>query len=322
MKTLFRGLLAGLALAATSALAAYPEQPIRVVVPFPPGGGTDIVARNVLERVSHHLGQPIIIENKAGAGTQIGTVAVANAEPDGYTLLFTSTAFSVTPSLRTNANYDPIQSFQPIGMAALHPFVLVANPSLPANTVAELIAYAKKHPGELNYASVGNGSSQHLGMELFKRMAGIDLLHVPYNGSAPAMTDLLGGQVSLMFNGVSPTLGHIRSGKLKALATDNLKRVPLLDGVPTVDESGLPGFEITTWSGFLAPKGIPADALDKLEDAMSRAMAEPQLQERLTSRGLQPNPLNAADFEAFLVKDVAQWRQLIKDAGVKPDSDS
>lgn len=318
MKTLLRSFLASLALSAASVQAAYPEQPIRVVVPFPPGGGTDIVARSVLERVSGYLGQPVIVENKGGAGTQIGTVAVAGANADGYTLLFTSSAFSVTPSLRENVKYDPLKSFQPIGMAALHPFVLVANTALPANSVAELIDYAKKNPGKLNYASVGNGSSQHLGMELFKRMAGVDMLHVPYTGSSPAMTDLLGGQVLLMWNGISPTLGHIRSGKLKALATDSLERVPLLEGVPTVNESGLPGFHITTWSGLLAPAGIPEEARARLESALTQAMADPELRQQLSSLGLQPQSLGSAGFGEFLAKDVAQWRQLIKDAGVTP----
>jgi len=319
MKTILRSFLASLALSAASVQAAYPEQPIRVVVPFPPGGGTDIVARSVLERVSGYLGQPVIVENKGGAGTQIGTVAVASAKADGYTLLFTSSAFSVTPSLRDNVNYDPLTSFQPIGMTALHPFVLVANAALPANSVAGLIAYAKKNPGKLNYASVGNGSSQHLGMELFKRMAGVDMLHVPYTGSAPAMTDLLGGQVLLMWNGISPTLGHIQSGKLKALATDSMQRVPLLEGVPTADESGLPGFHITTWSGLLAPAGVPEEARARLEAALTKTMADPKLRQQLSSLGLQPQSLGSAEFGEFLVKDVAQWRQLIKDAGVTPN---
>lgn len=308
-----------LAATAITAHAAYPDRPIHFVVPFPAGGGTDIVARLVADKMASSLGQPIIVENKAGAGTIIGTEAVARAQPDGYTLLYTSSAFSVNPSLIKNIPYDPEKSFKPVGLAAFHPFVLLVNPKLPVHTIKELIDYAKKNPGKLNYASVGVGSSQHLAMELFKRMAGVDIQHIPYKGSAPAVTDLLGGQVMLMFNGISPTLGYIRSGKLRALATDSEKPVPLLGGVPTVSDSGLPGFKITTWSGLLAPAGTPQAVVEQLAAAMSKAVESPDFQSKLQSMGLQPAGMAPAQFAAFLREDVAEWAKLVKDSGAQPN---
>jgi tripartite-type tricarboxylate transporter receptor subunit TctC len=307
------------ACAAAPTLAAYPDKPIRIIVPFPAGGGTDIVARIVGAHLSAELKQPVVFENKAGASTVIGTELTANSAPDGYTLLFTSSAFTANASLMKKLPYDPLRSFMPIGSAALHPFVLVAHPSTPANNLKELIAYAKANPGKLNYASVGPGSSQHLGMELLKRMAGVDIVHVPYRGSAPAMTDLLGGQVNLMFNGVSPTLPHIRAGKLKVLATDSDRRVPVLPEVPTVGEAALPGYKITTWSGLLAPAGTPAEARDRLSAAWAKAMALPQVQKELSERGLVPNYLSPAQFAQMLQEDKEEWAKLVRDAKVDPE---
>ncbi|WBY01544.1 tripartite tricarboxylate transporter substrate binding protein [Ramlibacter tataouinensis] len=307
------------ALGTGAALAAFPERPIRIVVPFPAGGGTDIVARVIGPHLSAELKQPVVFENKAGASTVIGTEAVANAPADGYTLLFTSSAFTANASLIKSLPYDPLRTFTPIGSAALHPFVLVAHPSLPANNLKELIAYAKANPGKLNYASVGPGSSQHLGMELLKRMAGVDIAHIPYRGSAPAMTDLLGGQVNLMFNGVSPTLQHIRTGKLKVLATDADRRVSVLPDVPTVAEAALPGYKITTWSGLLAPAAVPADVRERLAAAWTKAMAVPEVQKALTDRGLVPNPLAPAQFAQMLGEDKEAWAKLVRDTKVEPE---
>ncbi|MET0310621.1 MAG: tripartite tricarboxylate transporter substrate binding protein [Burkholderiaceae bacterium] len=299
--------------------ASFPDKPIRIVVPFPAAGGTDIVARIVGQHFATELKQPVIFDNKAGGGTVIGTEQVANAAADGYTLLFTSSAFTANASLMKKLPYDPLRSFEPIGGAALHPFVLVAHPSVPASNLKELIAYAKQNPGKLNYASVGPGSSQHLGMELLKRMAGVDILHVPYRGSAPATTDLLGGQVQMMFNGVSPTLPHIRAGKLKVFATDSDRRVPVLPDVPTVAEAALPGYKITTWSGLLAPSAVPADIREKLAGAWARAMAKPEVQKELTERGLVPNHLPPAAFAQLLRADKDEWARLVKDAKVEPE---
>jgi tripartite-type tricarboxylate transporter receptor subunit TctC len=297
----------------------YPDRPVRIVVPFPAGGGTDIVARVIGPRFSAELKQPVVFDNKAGAATVIGTETVASAQADGYTLLFTSSAFTANASLMKKLPYDPLRSFAPIGSAALHPFVLVAHPSLPVKSLKELIEYAKQNPGKLSYASVGAGSSQHLGMELLKRMAGIDIVHVPYKGSAPAMTDLLGGQVQLMFNGVSPTLPHIRSGKLKVLATDSDRRVPLLPDVPTVAEAGVPGYKITTWSGLLAPSGVPADVRSVLVAAWARTMAQPEVQKELSERGLVPHALAPAQFAQLLKEDKDEWARLVREAKVDPE---
>lgn len=299
--------------------AQYPDKPIRVIVPFPAGGGTDIVGRTVLNRLSEELGQPIVVDNRAGAGTQIGTQAVADALPDGYTLLYTSSAFSANPSLSDTVQYDPERSFDPIALAALHPFVLLTPADRSFSNVAELLQQARAKPGELTYASVGVGSSQHLGMELFKRMAGVDIMHVPYGGSAPAMQDLLGGRVDLMFNGISPSLAHIQSGRLKALATDSTRRVPLLPEVPTVAESGLDGYAITTWSGLLGPVGLPAEIHARLEEAMQTVLADPKIQADLEARGLIPAQMGAKEFKAFLHEDVAQWRRLIDDSGARAE---
>jgi tripartite-type tricarboxylate transporter receptor subunit TctC len=308
------------ALGSVPAFAAdYPDRPIRVVVPFPAGGGTDIVARVIGPHLSAELRQPIVFDNKAGAATVIGTEAVASATPDGYTLLFTSSAFTANASLMKKLPYDPLRSFTPIGSAALHPFVLVAHPSVPANNLKELIAYAKKNPGRLSYASVGAGSSQHLGMELLKRMAGISIVHIPYKGSAPAVTDLLGGQVHLMFNGISPTLQHIRSGKLKVFGTDSDRRVPLLPDVPTISEAGVRGYKITTWSGLLAPAAIPADVRARLTAAWAKVMALPEVQKDLAERGLVPHALAPAKFADLLKEDKDEWAKLVRESKVEPE---
>jgi tripartite-type tricarboxylate transporter receptor subunit TctC len=297
----------------------WPSKPIRFIVPFPPGGGTDIVARAVADKLAAALGQPIVIENRAGAGTVIGTEAVAKSLANGYTFLFTSSAYSVNPSLQPKLPYDPVNAFAPIGLASLHPFVLVAHPSLPANNVPELIDYAKKNPGALNYASVGNGSSQHIEMEYFKRMAGIDIAHIPYKGSAPAVTDLLGGQVLLMFNGISPTLAYIRSGQLKVLATDSNRRVPLLKDVPTVTESGLPGFKFTTWSGLLAPAGTPRAIIARMATELQKVVTSAEFRDRMGGLGLEASALAPEQFAAFLRNDMATWAKFVKDSGAKLD---
>jgi len=312
------GALLALAAVTSSAASTYPDKPIRVIVPFPAGGGTDIAARLIMPAFSKELKQSVIVENRAGAATVIGTDVVANAPADGYTLLYTSSAFTANASLMRKLSYDPLTSFYPIGCAALHPFVLVANPSVPANNLKELISYAKQNPGKLNYASAGPGSTQHLEMELLKRLAGLDIVHVPYRGSSPAMTDLLGGQVNIMFNGVSPTLAYIRSGKLKVFATDSNRRLELLPNVPTMAQAGVSGFNFTTWSGLLAPSKLPPEAKAVLDAAWKKAMAKPEVQKALAQRGLVPNYLSPTDFAQMLRKDKTQWAELVRDAHVQP----
>ena len=310
------GVLAG---TAAQAQADYPQRPIRMVVPFPAGGGTDIVARAVAERLGAALGQTVIIDNRAGGGTVIGTNFVAKAEPDGYTVLLTSSAFSINKSLVDNLPYDTERDFLPVANASLHPFVLVANSAMPARNVQELIAYAKKNPGKLSYASVGNGSSQHIEMEMFKRAAGITAIHIPYRGSAPAVSDLLGGQVHLMFNGISTTLQHIRSGKLKALAVDSQKRVPVLKDVPTLGESGLKDFKFTTWSGLLVPAATPSAIVKRLAAEMQKITDSADFRERLTSMGLEAGGPVLAEYGTFLKDDMANWSNMVKTSGAKLD---
>jgi len=305
----------------TAALAQsdYPNRTIRMVVPFPAGGGTDIVARAVAEHLTAALGQQVVIENRGGGGTIIGTDAVAKAAPDGYTVLLTSSAFTINPSLVPNLPYDTEKDLLPIANASMHPFVLVANPSLTVNNLSELISYARKNPDKLSYASVGNGSSQHIEMEMLKQAAGLFIVHVPYRGSAPAVTDLLGGQVQLMFNGISPTLQHIRAGKLKALAVDSEKRVPLLKDVPTVAESGLPNLRFTTWSGLLVPARTPKPVVDRLTAEMQKITSSPEFREKLASMGLEAGGPTGAAYASFLKADMGDWARMVKQSNAKLD---
>lgn len=299
--------------------SAYPTHLIKLVVPFPPGGGTDIVGRVVAERLAEALGQAVVVDNRPGGGTTIGTALVANAPADGYTLLFTSSAFTVNPSLMPKVPYDIDKNFVPIANASFHPFVLLANPSLPVNTVQELITYAKANPDKLSYASVGNGSGQHIEMEMMKRALGINAVHIPYQGSAPAVTDLLGGQVQLMWNGISPTLGYIKSGRLKALAVDSDQRVPVLANVPTMAEAGVKGFKFVTWSGLMAPAGTPQPVVDRLTAEMQKITASKEFRERLAPLGLQAGGPAGAAYATFLHEDAVQWARYVKESGAKLD---
>jgi tripartite-type tricarboxylate transporter receptor subunit TctC len=297
--------------------AAWPQAPVHVIVPFPAGGGTDIVGRIVVEKLNDKFGRHFIVENKDGASTIVGTEAAARAQPDGYTLLYTTTPYTINPSVQRHMPFDTKASFVPIGLTAFHPFVLLAHPSLGVSSVAELIALAKKDPGQINYASVGTGSSQHLEMELLKQLAGIELTHVPYRGSSPAMTDLIGGHVSLMWNGLSPSLGAIQQGSLRALAVDAKSRVGVLPNVPTIEEAGLPGFNILTWSGLFAPAGTPRAITDRLMRAIKEINADPDFAKRLADLGLQPGGPIGVDFGTFLDNDMTSWAKLVAATGAK-----
>lgn len=314
-------LLVGAMLSGVSAQAfderSWPTGSVRVIVPFPAGGGTDIVGRIVVDELNKRLGRHFIIENRDGATTMVGTEVVARSHPDGNTLLYTSTAYSINPSLHRNMPFDTAKSFTPIALAAFHPFVLLASPSLGVSTLPELIALAKKEPGKINYASVGSGSSQHLEMELLKQLAGIDMTHVPYRGSAPAMNDLIGGHVSLMWNGLSPSIGLVRQHRLVALAVDTRSRVDALKDVPTVGEVGLRDFNIITWSGLFAPAGTPEIIVQRLKGAMKEIIADPAVQKRLAELGLQPGGLIGADFATFLAADMNAWAKLVSATGAR-----
>jgi tripartite-type tricarboxylate transporter receptor subunit TctC len=313
-------LLALLAPASAVHAQTYPDKPIRLVLPFPPGGGTDGLARIVGDAMGKRLGQQILIDNRPGAGGNIASDAVAKAAPDGYTLLMGfSTALTVNPGLYGNLPFDIQKDFIPITELADGQYVLVVHPSVQAKSVAELIAYAKANPGKLNYASGGNGSPLHLAGELFKANAGVDLVHVPYKGGGPASTAVLGNEAQVLFGSVASTLPQIQAGNLRALATTGLKRLPQLPDVPTLDESGLKGFNVTTWYGLLAPAKTPQPVLDKLRMDAVATLQEPAVKEGLGRLGLEVVGSTPKEFTDLIARETQSWTKLIKDAGIKPD---
>ncbi len=315
----FSAMLVVLAIPAAGVAAdTYPAKAIRMIVPFPPGGTTDILGRVAGQKITEALGQQVIIDNRPGAGGIIGTELVAKSPPDGYTLLTDpGSTLTINPSLFSKLAFDPLKDFAPITILAAVPNMLEVHPSLPVKNVKELIALAKSKPGQLNYASTGAGQSTHLSMELFKTMAGIDLNHIPYKGSAPALTDLLGGQVSLMFDNMPSSLPHVKAGKLRALAVSTLKRSPTVPELPTVAESGLPGFEVSVWFAVLAPAGTPRDVVNKLHGVLTRALHAPEVKERLASQGAQAVGNTPEEFTAQMRSDLVKWAKVVKDSGAK-----
>ena len=300
--------------------AAYPAKPIRLVVPFPPGGATDILARAVGQRLTDAWGQPVIVDNRPGAGGNIGTELVAKSAPDGYTLeMGTVGTHAINASLYSKLPYDHVKDFAPVVLVAGVPNVLVVNPALPVSSVAELIAYAKANPGKLNFASSGNGTSIHLSGELFRTMAGVEITHVPYKGSAPALQDLIAGQVQLMFDNLPPSLPQIKAGRLKALAVTSAKRAPALPDVPTMAEAGLPGFEASSWFGILAPAGTPPAVVAKLNAEVAKWLASPEAQEKLLAQGANPAGGTPEDFAKHIAAETAKWAKVVKDSGAKVD---
>jgi len=296
----------------------FPTKPIRLVVPFPPGGPADAIARPVAQKLTEALGQPVVVDNRAGATGTIGAGIVAKSPPDGYTLLTDpGSTLTINPSLFAKLAFDPLKDFAPITILAAVPNMLEVHPSLPVKSVKELIALAKSKPGQLNYASTGAGQSTHLSMELFKTMAGIDLNHIPYTGSAPALTDLLGGQVSLMFDNMPSSLPHVKAGKLRALAVSTLKRSPTLPQLPTVAESGLPGFEVSVWFAVLAPAGTPRPIVNKLNTVLVKALQAPDVKERLASQGAEAVGDTPEQFTAQMQRDLVKWAKVVKDSGAK-----
>jgi len=299
---------------------AYPAKPIRLVVPFPPGGATDILARDVAQKLTEAWGQSVVVDNRPGAGGNIGAELVAHASPDGYTLLMgTVGTHAINASLYAKMPYDHIRDFAPVILVAGVPNVLVVNPALPVNSVAELIAYAKANPGKLNFASSGNGTSIHLSGELFKVMAGVQMTHVPYKGSAPAVQDLISGQVQLMFDNLPPSLPQIKAGKLRALAVTSATRAPALPDVPTMAEAGLPGFEASSWFGVLAPAGTPPAIVAKLNAEIAKWLATPEAKERLSKQGANAAGGSPEDFVKHIAAETAKWAKVVKDSGAKID---
>ena len=302
------------------AQSAYPAKPVRLVVPFPPGGTTDILARAVAQKLSEAWGQQVVVDNHPGAGGNIGSDIVAKAAPDGYTLLMgTVGTHAINPSLYAKMPYNHVKDFAPVILVAGVPNVLVVNPSVPAQSVQELIAYAKANPGKLNFASSGNGTSIHLSGELFKTMTGTQMTHVPYKGSAPALTDLVGGQVQLMFDNLPSSLAFIKAGKLRALAVTSAARSTALPDVPTLAESGLPGFEASSWFGVLAPAGTPHDIVSKLNGAIAAWLASPEARDNLAAQGAIAAGGSPDAFARHIDAETAKWAKVVKASGAHID---
>jgi tripartite-type tricarboxylate transporter receptor subunit TctC len=298
----------------------YPSKPIRLVVPVAAGGNQEITARAIAEEMSRSLGQQIVVEARPSSSALVGTQFVARSAPDGYTLLSVSTTFVRAAALVASAGYDPVRDFSPVSLVSRIPQVLVVNPASPAHSVAELIALAKAKPGEIAYATSGIGSTGHIAAELFMRMAGVKMLHVPYKGNAQALVDVLGGQVPVMFDQVSTSLSHIRAGKLRVLGVTSRTRSPLLPAVPTVDEQGLAGFEDVTWNGILAPVATPREIVERLRAEIAKAVAVPELRKRYLERGIElTGSASAEEFSAFVKAEVASFARLAKDAGLKAE---
>jgi len=317
-----RGFLALAVLCAgtTASAADYPDHPVRLVVPFPAGGGADALARTIMPKVGEILGQPIVIDNRPGAGGNIGSEFVARAVPDGYTLLYgTNGTHAINQTLYGKLPFDPQRDFEPVSRMTRIAAMMVVNPAVPAKSVAEFIQYARTHPGTLSFASAGNGTTSHLAGELFKSMAGIDLLHVPYRGGGAAMTDLIGGQVTMMIDVMPNAFPQARAGKVRALAVTTARRFPSAPDVPTIAESGVPGFEMSAWDGILAPEGTPRPVIDRLNDAIRRALDDPQLKQTLQERGAETVAGTPEEFARHIAAETAKWAKIVRQSGAKVD---
>jgi tripartite-type tricarboxylate transporter receptor subunit TctC len=309
-----------LSVAAASVLAqGYPDKPLKLVVPFPPGGPTDIVGRLVAQKLAEGIGQPVVVENRPGAGGTVGSTAVARAPADGYTLLYGSTTLAIAPSLYRDLAYDPRTAFAPISLVSRGPIIAAVNAQLPAKTLKDFIALAKSSPGRINYGSAGSGTPPHLAAELFKTVAGVDLVHVPYKGGGPAVSDLAGGQVQVTFEGLPTLLPHIKSGKVRALAITGAKRDPALPEVPTFAEAGLPGYDANFWNGLVAPAGTPAEVIARLNSVLVQALATPEVHAALVRLGLEAAGTTPQQFGDFIAAEIDKWARVVKASGAKID---
>lgn len=310
----------GLLVATSFALAAFPEKPIRVVIGFPAGGPLDQHARLLAERLQAVLGQPIIIDYKSGAGGTVGAQDVMKAPPDGYTLMLANTGVMViNPALYTRLPYNTLKDFTPIARTAMQPLALLVNPKLPVTTLKEFVDYTRARPGQVNYGSAGNGGISHLVPEMFKSAAGLFMVHIPYRGSAPAFTDLMGGQVQFMGESIPQAANYHKQGKVRALAVTSKERNPALPDIPTVIESGFKGFEVVGFYGFLAPAGLPADITAKLSDAFRQVMTNADIRSRMVAQGADPAFLGSEDFAKFIAAELPHWAQAVKASGAKLD---
>ena len=316
-----RQMLVALALAVIAASAAaqapYPNRPIRLVVPFAPGGATDILARGIGQKLAERLGQGVVIDNKPGAGTTIGADFVAKAPADGYTLLFAPTPFAISQVMMARLPYDAQKDFTPVALLAVSPFILVAHPSLPVRSMAELVALAKARPGSLAFCSAGNGTVPHLAGELFKLRAGIDLVHIPYKGGGPAIVDLVAGQTQLMFATPVEVAQHVTTGRLKVLAATAPQRLAAFPQVPTMLESGFADYDIRSWFGVIAPAGTPASVISKIAAELAHSVENADIRERLAAQGAEILVKTGEDFAAFIRADIARWSEVVKASGAK-----
>jgi tripartite-type tricarboxylate transporter receptor subunit TctC len=302
----------------TASGQAYPAKPIRMVVHFPPGGPTDLVARAIGQKFTETWGQQVVIDNRPGAGGVVGVESVVRAAPDGYTLLFaTGGSMSIAPAMISKLPYNVFNDLAPVGLVVINPQILVLHPSVPANSVRDLVKLAKARPGQINYASVGAGSPNHLGVEMLKFMTGIDMVHIPYKGTAPAVTDVLAGHVSLMFNSMPSVLQHVKSGRLKGIAVGSAKRSPAAPEIPTVAESGVPGFEYVTWYGIFAPAAAPKDIVTKLNTEIVRILHDKDVAQRLEKEGAEPAPGTPEQLAKFMRSEHEQWKKTIAAAKIK-----
>jgi tripartite-type tricarboxylate transporter receptor subunit TctC len=313
-----RGLLfVGLFLAGSAAQAEYPEKTIRIVVPYPPGGFNDTLGRVVAQKLGEAWGQPTVVENRPGGGTLIGTDTVAKAPPDGHTLLVVAFPFAVNPSLYAKLPYDTVKDFAPLLLAGQTPNLLVVNPEVPIHSVKELIAAAKAKPGSLSYGSTGSGSSNHRSMELFRTMTGVELVHVPYKGSAPMVTDLLGGHIQVAFDNTPNVLPQVKAGKLRALAITSATRSAMVPDVPTVSEAGVPGYEVGVWFGIVAPAGTPPAVLAKLNTELNRMLAMPDVKQKFADQVVEPVGGPPERFAEHLKAQIEKWTKVVKESGAK-----
>lgn len=307
-----------LALMTTATAQDYPTKPVRLIIPFPPGGSNDVVGRVIATQLGERLGKQVVVDNRAGAGGVVGTELAANAPKDGYTLLMVSLAHTVNPWLYDLAGrYDPMASFAPVAIIAASPVVMVVNPNVPARSVADVLALAKERPGKLQYASAGVGSVTHLAGELFKHMAKVDLLHVPFKGAGPATIDVVAGHTSVMFGGLLATTPHIRSGKLRALGMGSLKRNPIFPDVPAIAEAGVPGYETVNWFGLVAPAGTPAAIIERLHKEITAVQDLSAIQKQFDADGATVVRMSPAAFGTYMAADMGKWERVVKDGGIK-----
>ena len=313
-------LAVALCCAALPGLAEYPDKPVKIIVPYPPAGTTDILARLIAQRLTERMKQPFTIENRAGAGGAIGSVAVAKSAPDGYTLLMgTVNSHGINSALFKNLPYDAIRDFAPITIVGITPNVLAVNPSVPAKNLAELLALARAKPGGLNFGSTSLGGSPHMSGELLKSMAKVDIAHIPYKGAGPMLIDLIGGQVQMGFDNLPSTIGHIRSGKVRAIAVTTPKRSPVAPEIPTMAESGLPGYEVSAWFGLLAPAGTPKAVIDALYANIAAALKQPDMEKQLYDLGAEPGGNTPEAYAKQIAADVEMWKKVVAATGVKAE---